>query len=245
MKTTLSNRFARGLSKALLKDFDPSQPRDESGKWMGEGSHGAARDSMADFANVQRVFDDINRGNPQPSKADITQIKKYTAHDFKKTPAYERINGALRRDSPLKAEDQKVVDALDRVIQANPSQTDAVLYRAIAREADQPPLPEMKPGDTFSDKGFVSTSTNWTTGSDFQQSGKAEHRMLQIKVPKGTPALAVGKHIKDGPTENEVILPRGSKFKVSEVKEVDLPHRGKRTLYVLEMGASSPEGAPK
>jgi len=194
-----------------------------------------AVDSMKDFSQRDRIDREINKGNPPTKSSDVTQIKKYTAHDFNKTPVYERINRVLRSGGELKASDGKIVDSLDRVIDQNPSQIDAIVYRAMARRQGQPPLPDMKVGDQYVDGGYTSTSSGWVTGADFQAYGAVDHRMLQIRIPKGHPALAIDKKLKDGPSEHEVILPRQTRFKVSEIKEVDLPNRGKRQVYVIDI----------
>lgn len=191
-------------------------------------------DSLGNWEKSNTIFKKINEGNPRIPSKDAALIKKYTAHNFKGTPVYAKINQELR-DGKVSPSNQKIVDALDRSIAANPSKIDAVVYRGISQRAGQAPLPEMKVGQIFSDKSFTSTSSDWTTAADFQRLNKIEHRILQIRIPKGTPALAIGSDLKDGPTEREVILPRNLKYVVTDIKEVDLPNRGKRTLYVVDL----------
>ena len=60
----------------------------------------------------------------------------------------------------------------------------------------------LRPGDIFEDKAFVST--------DY---GNARGNELQIFVPKGAKAIYLDK-ISDYPGERELLLPRGSRFKV-------------------------------
>ena len=227
---------AGGFEKHL-----PSQ-HDQSTHGSGGGSFDIdnAIDSLSNFENRDSLFNKINEGNPSPSRSDTTQIKKYTAHDYKKTPVYERINMGLRDGAELRVSDKKIVTSLDKVIDDNPVRVDGVVYRAMVQHRGEPTLPELKVGEVFADKGFVSTSTDWTTGSDFQSYGSLDHKMMQIRVPKGSKALAINGLLKEGPSEHEVILPRGSKFKVVEKKTITLPHRGDREVFVMElMGADN------
>lgn len=85
-------------------------------------------------------------------------------------------------------------------------------------------------GREFIEHGFVSTSGNRNTGIKFADSTAYTGVVFNYRVPEGTRVLAPywkseGKLIST--TEEEVILPRGSKFKVISVKRVqegDTPH---------------------
>ncbi len=221
----------------LLEKFDPSQPRDDDGRFAtgggssGGSSGGGGLDSLEDFKNRDIICKNINAGNPTPSKSDITQIRKYLAHDFNKTPLYKQINTALRNNTKLSAAKQKVVDALDRVISDNPAQIDVVLYRSASLKHFNT---DAEVGYKYKDKGFTSTSADWTIGADFQTLN-SDKVMLKINVRKGTPALFVTKSFDTGPSEHEVILPRNAQFQLVAKKKYDLPHRGKREVWEFDV----------
>ena len=97
------------------------------------------------------------------------------------------------------------VKNLDRVIDDTSVPQDISAYRS---EGYGPP-PGMKIGMTFTDYGYVSTSVN---------SGKSSNRReITIEIPRGAKALAlesIGLGIND---EEEVLLPRGTRFQVTRI----------------------------
>jgi len=86
----------------------------------------------------------------------------------------------------------------------------------------------MKVGAVFRDKGFTATSLSEKLATGFiAGSGKGTHVLMEVTVPKGAPAAYLanfpGTKYKN---EKEVLLPRGSKFKIKSVKPLspDLPN---------------------
>jgi len=89
------------------------------------------------------------------------------------------------------------------------------VFRGMRPVSGYPTDPKEFVGMHISDKGFVSTSLSPETAKEFLTSGGYVYK---IKVKKGTKAAyieGVGKHY----SEQELLLPRGSKFKVTDAKK--------------------------
>jgi hypothetical protein len=160
--------------------------------------------------------------------------------------AYGPINTYLRtgkwqedNESSLdKSEFQDYKRALDYVIGRTETPRDMLLYRGVTG-VDK--FDTLKAGDTFTDKGFASTTTKpdqlWSfmstaLGGRYDSRTPQTGAVLQISVPKGSNLLSVNKYFKGvgeayGPTEgireeNEHILPRDTKFRVDSISSVDV-----------------------
>ena len=160
--------------------------------------------------------------------------------------AYGPVNTYLRtgkwqegNESGLNKSDvQDYTRALDFVISRTEAPRDMLLYRGTTG-VDK--FDTLKVGDTFTDKGFVSTTTEpkqlWNfmstaLGGRYDSRPVQSGAVLQINVPKGNNVLSVNRYFKGvsdryGPTEgireeNEHILPRNTKFRVDSVSSVDV-----------------------
>jgi hypothetical protein len=174
------------------------------------------------------------------SREQAVYLEDYTMN------AYGPINTYLRtgkwqedNESGLKQSDvQDYKRALDFVISRTETPRDMLLYRGVTG-VDK--LYNLEPGDTFTDKGFASATTEtnqlWSfmstaTGGRYDSRPVEKGVVLQISVPKGSNLLSVNKYFKGvsdryGPTEgireeNEHILPRSTKFRVDSVSSVDV-----------------------
>lgn len=120
-------------------------------------------------------------------------------------------NGLLRgtvdedeADGPIV---RKYIAALDAMEKRGHIPEDVTLYRGFNTDN------EMRPGQIVSDKGFVSTSVMRGTADHFLPGNKKYGVLLKIHAHKGSNAIIVTIARKEG----EVILPRGSRFKVKSV----------------------------
>ncbi|WP_328413981.1 protein phosphatase [Streptomyces violaceus] len=126
---------------------------------------------------------------------------------------YKSINGQLRNiDVPLKPQVQELVDDMDRVMGGRPVPEDVMVVRGteydhVLKEVNS--LLDME-GRTFTDDGFTSTSLGKTAAFDHQP------MIMHLRVPKGTPALWID-HISLNKGERELLLARGSQYKVTRV----------------------------
>lgn len=132
--------------------------------------------------------------------------------------SYHPINKYLRHGdqgflglSP--AEITTRAENLDQAFWWSKTARDIKLFRSAPLDATA-----LRVGDTFVDKGFVSTSTQQTSAGGFMQSDKWH---LEILVPKDTPAVAMTR-VSGRPVamaECEILLPRNCRFKVNEINE--------------------------
>jgi hypothetical protein len=99
----------------------------------------------------------------------------------------------------------------------NRTQKDTTLYRGIDNATL---LDSMEVGSTITDKGFVSTTYSQDVAKGFSQDEEEmtdTGAVITIRVPKGRPAIDM-QNISEAGDEEEVLLPRNSKFKVVSKK---------------------------
>lgn len=142
---------------------------------------------------------------------DVQRIADY------KTLAYREVNAALRSGERMGKDDAAVADVLDRAISGAPVlKGELTLFRGLSDEAIAT-LGGLRPGTTFSDKAFVSTSLNPNAASLFANEEEGGV-FVRIRAPVGTRGLYAdtGRVRREGRTQNEreFILPRGSRFRV-------------------------------
>jgi hypothetical protein len=139
-------------------------------------------------------------------------VKSYTGS------GYTAINAHLRFNNDTSDETKSKIKHLDEAIKGTTLKEDRTVWRGINREAAKSMFgDQLKTGMVVSDKGFVSTSTE----KGFARNWKGSQGvLLEIQVPKGASALDVHKISASGKQEAEILLPRGSQFKV---ESVDIP----------------------
>lgn len=118
------------------------------------------------------------------------------------------INGSLRHKQPADERTENAVRLMDKAFaEAAPIERPISVWRGAGHLGlGSTPL---EPGSVIADNGYVSTSVNKLAASNFDWHGGY---LVHIAVPAGTRALTPW-----GLEESEVILPRGSRFKVSKV----------------------------
>jgi len=149
---------------------------------------------------------------------DFTEEEHTAAlEDYVDTPG---VNVLLRKGHPPKGDDQKdaqkTAQALNDLIQIqDPLTEDQEVLRGGSK------LPEMKVGDEFTDRGFVSGTEDPAIADLFAMAplmrGESEKGdTLHITIPAGARALEVYSVYPHG-NEDEWILPPGSTFRVTGV----------------------------
>lgn len=160
---------------------------------------------------------------------------------------YEEINKFLRtgKTDPMGEEPDDLRDyirSMDKEIAKTSAPRDMVLFRGTSGVGK---FENLKEGDVFTDKAFVSTTTDVETVWEFMSTatgGRFDSRpfekgyVLEISVPKNSQVLSVNNYFKDvssnyGPsadirTENEHILPRGTKFRVDSIGSINVRMNG-------------------
>jgi len=149
-------------------------------------------------------------------------IKEYTGS------MYLTVNPLLRAGKPVAKADMKEMKLIDQAFDKAKTTEPIEVYRGVggARYAN------LKPGDSFKDEGFVSTSTDKDTADVFTRGD--DQAIMQIQVPKGSKAISVDAFsvFKKGGaavrSENEILLNRGGHYKVVSVK----PAKGRQPKII-------------
>jgi hypothetical protein len=135
---------------------------------------------------------------------------------------YKSINGTLREGKPPSGVTAKRIAALDSAVSKGTLATDATLYRAAGGLGDDP---SALIGKTFTDHGFASTSEG-TQLPLMMASSRRNGIYARIKAPAGANVgyltkvrnqQAISKY--SGVAEREVLLPRGSQFKITNARQ--------------------------
>lgn len=142
-------------------------------------------------------------------------ISVYTGPSYGNN-GYKLLNRALRRGDhdALKAEApirtgrgmtyQQVADHLNSAMDQTRTRRDMVVYRGIKPGG----LPPVLVGDEITDHGFISTSMDPGEAQGFSYNSAGT--LLEISLPKGTPAL------RGEVSEHELILKPGTRMRVVE-----------------------------
>jgi hypothetical protein len=168
-------------------------------------SRKAAEDAKSPFAGHEKL-----------TTREIESVGQYQGHVF------NPINDFLRgKTTGILSDYGEHIPRLDKIISGTKFTRDVTLYRGTS------PIPgvnfgELRPGHIIEDLGFHSTSASKRMAEKF--AGISDHgnpsALITIRASKGQKGLAVhkvdtGSQYGEGPkNEYEVLLPRGSSFKV-------------------------------
>lgn len=156
--------------------------------------------------------------DPHHAFPGYNQAEKEQAADFISTSL--DVNNALRGDAT--ADHHFEIATLDQILDKSPLTADTTVYRGL--NARDEIVNDLVNGGIYSDKGYTSTSTTdkigheWIAYSDENRTPV----LMEIKLPAGFKAHkldynALGSH--SFSNESEVVLPHGTKFKVTAKEE--------------------------
>ncbi|WP_326792612.1 protein phosphatase [Streptomyces sp. NBC_00841] len=150
-------------------------------------------------------------------------LRDYTGDSF---PSYKDMNGYLRGDPYCGPRPEVLHDIseMDRVMSTRPVPEDVMVVRGTGIDHLDLDSPLDMQGGTFTDEGYFSTSL----GNHPVPSFKGKPAIFHLRVPKGTPALWLEKVSKYGVDEREILLGRGSEYRVTRVF---LDEAGKVQVY--------------
>ncbi|MFF0291958.1 ADP-ribosyltransferase, partial [Streptomyces sp. NPDC005262] len=136
----------------------------------------------------------------------------YTGETF---PSYHDMNGHLRGTPGFGPRPEVLHDIgeMDKVMSTRPVPEDIMVVRGTGLGHLNLESPLDMLGNTYPDKGYTSTSL----GNHPVPSFAGKEAILHLRVPKGTPALWLEKVSKFDVEERELLLARGSEFKVTRV----------------------------
>ena len=159
--------------------------------------------SKTEFLNLKAEY------HAKLNSSEKSALLKYSGEHYKD------INNALRKGN-IPSGHADTVKHMDTAIAKSAAPKDMHVLRNVHDKNGI--FSSLKPGDHFTDKGYVST-TNKTEGVF---SGSIQ---MKILIPKGHPAAIIPSH---HPHEAEVLLPRNSKLRVHHVEVVS----GKRIIHM-------------
>lgn len=142
----------------------------------------------------------------------LTQGETKALRDYS-GESYKSINKGLRQDAPLSSHDRTTVEHLDSAIQkAGPVSETISVFRSMPAHV----LADVRVGDTYKDKAFVSTTmTQAVAQREWNTSSYGQHAIVSIEVPKGSAGAPLMKHSKNS-DEHEFLLPRNSKLEITK-----------------------------
>ena len=158
---------------------------------------------------------------------------------------YRRINGQLRVASgrPLDTLPSREVDLavdpadvarLDAVIARGTLPETVTVYRGMRRSTPVATARQWV-GSTMRDDAFLSTSLSPAVAEDFAYDGAYNGTVYQITVPAGRPAAWLDRH--RSREEAEILLPRSSRFTVTDVSQRAMPGRQGQFFTVIHLTA--------
>lgn len=153
-------------------------------------------------------------------RAIVSSVSSYFSWD------HHQINGLLRghwvgghSKETIEATIKNIDTAFEKFGVTLPSK--GVVYRGVALNGDMMSMiGKLRPGAVIHDSAFVSTAMSMKPAMSFTGRGRlgvpaSQHTVMKITLPKGTRVLA-GMLL-----EEELILRRGSKFKITNVIEAN------------------------
>ncbi|HEX5569406.1 MAG TPA: ADP-ribosyltransferase, partial [Streptomyces sp.] len=125
---------------------------------------------------------------------------------------YREMNGFLRGDTNLGTpEVMSNIREVDRALAGNPLREDVMVVRGSGTAHLDFDRPESLVGRTITDPGYTSSSL----GNHPVPSFEGKDAVLRLRVPEGTPAAWVEKVSDFGVTERELLLGRGTSYRVT------------------------------
>jgi hypothetical protein len=217
-------------AKTAARGFAENVRRANEAERAARGEPGQPRGARGDQPAGEQGF---SKGVAKPSFAedDLTSAGPLTKGEKAAVEAYyqgsDRINDDLRGGKvPREAR------ALDSAIAKSSLSRPTTVYRGIKWGQWSAIEPLLKRG-SIKDSGFLSTARSHGSAAQFGDV------VLEINLPEGFPALAIGRM-----GEGELLLPRGTRFRVASL---DLANRKARLepMDSLPKGVEAPPSALK
>lgn len=217
---TLDGKFMSVPSGNKFAKFNPNH--DDDGRF-GEGSS-TPNSNTSGYKNLgAKTHDEINQYSaPIAEKQDakLGWAQKGSLATYSETKPSEEINAGLRKgEIPEKYKDD--IDRIDKAIDKSKIPESVVVYKGVRNAPDNGfPI-----GAEINSKPYLSTSLSrevagtFTTNTNNGQFNIGKS-LLEIEAPKGTKGVYMD-NLSEVGNEHELLLPRGTKMKVTGKREED------------------------
>lgn len=204
----------------------------KSGKTVlvNRGIHYAERSSGKEYTDLQDSHEVKELLKTLPDYTNLSTSEKEQVEEYFLDSG--PVNEALREGKMF---NENLVKNVDTAISKNTLPFSASLYRDISKRVADREFNRLDVGDTYTDNGFCSSSLDkhyirQTFGMRKDRKGDQEIYEINIKMKQGAPALIMPKvGIVGAPQvkkESEILLPRGTTFKVVGRSIVSASYRG-------------------
>lgn len=252
LRTALGNEVRIDEGELPEVDPEPKGPRRDTSEELDESGFKAGRPvRLTPFSSHE--VPGLDRSKPHRSQMPAKSVKARDQLIEDQNPLFghrENLRGSVdaytggwayennprlrKGERYLGGIDARILESLDNGFDdATPTKSDLTVFRS----TQFPKGSGLKEGDSFTDKGFTSTSLD----PGIAQLARAVHGYPQtalIKVPKGSKALFTAAYRDTG--DNEVILPRNGNY---EVEWVD--PKGDRIVLVFKGVSDELDAAAK
>jgi hypothetical protein len=204
-KDCVGPRYGNSCRGMIVARWTPEEP--DSGPVAASAFHGTPGQPGYEAMHPDSKITD-NDGDPSfyTNGDHLAALNHYTSN------GYRDMNNELRHGTAPKKgtvdENRRQIDALEEMIEVQkPTTSEMTVFRGTNQ------ILNLRPGEEFTDDGFVSTSGWDELSRDFAEEGS----MFTIKVPPGSHILDVAHFGGTAAGEQEFILPPGTRFRVSSV----------------------------
>ena len=131
---------------------------------------------------------------------------------------YRDMNAKLRLGKSVSKDDKEDLKHIDAVFKKAKTTKDIVVYRGLDSTFGN----TLKKGNVYKELSFMSTTTDKKVANIFTGSGR-DRVVMEIEVPSGTSAISANDFSQfktgKGKGEKEIILNRGIKYEIVDIKE--------------------------
>lgn len=182
---------------------------------------GSRKYTRKDFTNGEDTKP-WDKWNSSLSDNERTALQYYAAEnvemdlfDTNKPTTYKEMNAYLRgRDTDPTDITKKTIEDVNAALNKGSVSEDTTAFRGLPERL----VADLKPGDTFTDKGFVSTSLDSAMAESFTG---GTNTLAEVRVPKGSKGGYMGSALtadyldSEGlEPERELLLPSGTEFRI-------------------------------
>lgn len=184
-------------------------------------------------------------GKPAMKPEEKTAVQSYSGAGFVAVNGWLRTKNLGKSGATAEQANQQVAHLDSVFAKAKPTTKSMNVYRGLDMGA------ALKPGSEFTDKAYVSTSSDPAVAGEFSYGTKSS--LVRVHVPAGSKAVSVanamGEDAHSGEDydplgesgEREVLLPRGSRFRVIGVGDMRAHGKAVVDVELIEHGSKDAE----